>query len=200
MQTLNRQLNFKSKESSLRTLVCGLLCFLGLVGASIGQTTTNQKEQVTFHTPKTLYFSGEKIWFEAKVSLGEQLTSSQVLYAELVDRNSNSITNIKVPLQAGVALNFVPVSDQIPSDQYLLRVYTRISPYLDLNQGIAQQLITIINPKIPPREVASILPKGSCCQLWFFQHGRRTGCGFGSFHCQSIFSGRTKAVAICRSV
>jgi hypothetical protein len=155
MQTLNRQLNFKSKESSLRTLVCGLLCFLGIVGASIGQTTTNQKEQVTFHTPKTLYFSGEKIWFEAKVSLGEQPTSSQVLYAELVDRNSNSITHVKVPLLSGVALNFIPVSDQIPSDQYLLRVYTRISPYLDLNQGIAQQLVTIINPKIPPKEVAT---------------------------------------------
>jgi hypothetical protein len=77
------------------------------------------------------------------------------LYAELVDRNSNSITHVKVPLQAGVALNFIPISDQIPSDQYLLRVYTRISPYLDLNQGIAQQLVTIINPKIPPKEVAS---------------------------------------------
>jgi hypothetical protein len=72
-----------------------------------------------------------------------------------VDRNSNSITHVKVPLLSGVALNFIPVSDQIPSDQYLLRVYTRISPYLDLNQGIAQQLVTIINPKIPPKEVAT---------------------------------------------
>jgi hypothetical protein len=155
MQTLKRYLNSKSQKSGLNILICGLLCFLGLVGTSIGQTATNQKEQVYFHTPKTLYFSGEKIWFEAKVSLGERATSSQVLYAELVDRNSNSITHVKVPLLSGVALNFIPVSDQIPSDQYLLRVYTRISPYLDLNQGIAQQLVTIINPKIPPKEVAT---------------------------------------------
>ncbi len=148
------KISFKS-PSSLKALICGLLSFLGLVGTSLGQSANVPKEQVFFHTPKTLYFSGEKIWFEAKVSLGEQATSSQVLYAELVDRNSNSITHVKVPLQDGNALNFIPVSDQIPSDQYLLRVYTRISPYLDLNQGIAQQLVTIINPKIPPKELKS---------------------------------------------
>jgi hypothetical protein len=77
------------------------------------------------------------------------------LYAELVDRNSNSIAHVKVPLQAGKAVNFISISDQIASDHYLLRVYTRISPYLDLNQGVAQQLVTVINPKIPPKEATS---------------------------------------------
>lgn len=152
MQMLKR---FLKNTSSLKVLICGLLCFLGLTGSILGQALNGPKEQVFFHTPKTLYFSGEKIWFEAKVSLAEQATSSQVLYAELVDRNSNSIAHVKVPLQAGAALNFIPISDQIPSDQYLLRVYTRISPYLDLNQGIVQQLVTIINPKIPPKEVTA---------------------------------------------
>jgi hypothetical protein len=109
------------------------------------------KEQVQMHTPKTLYFSGEKLWFEARVMLGEQPTASQVLYAELVDRNSLSIVYVKVPLQEGQALNFIQLPEQIPSDHYLLRVYTRISPYLDVNKGIAQQLVTVINPRIPPK-------------------------------------------------
>ncbi len=99
------KISFKS-PSSLKALICGLLSFLGLVGTSLGQSANVPKEQVFFHTPKTLYFSGEKIWFEAKVSLGEQATSSQVLYAELVDRNSNSIAHVKVPLQDGNALEF----------------------------------------------------------------------------------------------
>jgi hypothetical protein len=99
---------FKS-PSSLNAFICGLLFFPGFVGTSLGQSANVSKEQVFFHTPKTLYFSGEKIWFEAKVSLGEQATSSQVLYAELVDRNSNSITHVKVPLQDGNALNYIPV-------------------------------------------------------------------------------------------
>jgi len=150
-----QMLKISPTRSSWKFLICGLLCLLGLVGPILGQSATGPKEQVFFHTPKTLYFSGEKIWFEAQVSLGTQPTSSQVLYAELLDRNSNSITHVKVPLQEGKALNFIPISDQIPSDQYLLRVYTRISPYLDWSQGVAQQLVTVINPKIPPRQNSS---------------------------------------------
>lgn len=129
-----------------------ILLVLGVAFPSRSQSGNGLKEQVFFHTPKTLYFSGDKIWFEAQVSLGAQPTSSQVLYAELVDRNSNSIAHVKVPLQEGKAVNFLPLSDQIASDHYLLRVYTRISPYLDLNQGVAQQLVTVINPKIPTKE------------------------------------------------
>lgn len=132
-----------------------ILLIFGFAFPSLSQSVNGLKEQVFFHTPKTLYFSGDKIWFEAQVSLGSQPSSSQVLYAELVDRNSNSIAHIKVPLQAGKAVNFISISDQIASDHYLLRVYTRISPYLDLNQGVAQQLVTVINPKIPPKEATS---------------------------------------------
>jgi hypothetical protein len=132
-----------------------LLFVIGVAFPSLSQSVDWIEEQVFFHTPKTLYFSGDKIWFEAEVSLGAQPSSSQVLYAELLDRNSNSIAHVKVPLQAGKAVNFIPLSDQIASDHYLLRVYTRISPYLDLNQGLAQQLVTVINPKIPPKEATS---------------------------------------------
>ncbi len=129
-----------------------LLFVLGFVSPGLGQSSAGLIEKVDFHTPKTLYFSGEKIWFDAQVSLGSQPSSSQVLYAELLDRNSNSIAHVKVPLQGGKAVNFISISDQIPSDHYLFRVYTRISPYLDLSQGLAQQFVTVINPKIPPKE------------------------------------------------
>jgi hypothetical protein len=131
------------------------LFLAGLVTVAAQAQALLPKEQVQMHTPKTLYFSGEKLWFEAQVRLGEQPTASQVLYAELVDRNSLSIVYVKVPLQDGQALNFIQLPEQIPSDHYLLRVYTRISPYLDVNQGIAQQLVTVINPRIPPKVAAS---------------------------------------------
>lgn len=125
-----------------------------LIQPAIGQSLTNPVERVSFHTPKTLYFSGEKIWFEAKVTMGSEPSVSQVVYAELIDRNSVSIIHTKVPLQNGEAVNFLKISDQIPSDHYLLRVYTRISPYLDINSGISQQFVTVINPRIPPKQSA----------------------------------------------
>ncbi|MDA0313944.1 MAG: hypothetical protein O2829_01735 [Bacteroidetes bacterium] len=177
MQILNSSLNHVNQKSSLKALIIGLMLVFGFESTSIGQSADRLKEEVFFHIPKTLYFNGEKIWFEAQVSLGEQATPSQVLYAELVDRNSNSITHVKVPLQAGKALNFIPISDQIASDQYLIRVYTRISPYLDLNQGIAQQLVTIINPKIPPKEVKSSNRQNS---LSFKSHPKGSAVNFSS--------------------
>ncbi len=116
-----------------------------------GQQLNIPKESVQFSTPKTLYLVGEKIWFEADVKSGQSVSPSQVLYAELVDRYSNSVTYTKFPLEGGKALNYLLISEAIPSDHYLFRVYTRISPYLDLEVGIAQQFVTVINPKIPPK-------------------------------------------------
>lgn len=155
MERLQVNLTQSHLNPGVKGILVLLLGVFGLAFPTLSQSFAGFKEQVFFHTPKTLYFSGDKIWFEAQVSLGAKPTSSQVLYAELVDRNANSVAHVKVPLQEGRAVNFIPLSDQIPSDHYLLRVYTRISPYLDLNQGIAQQLVTLINPKIPPKEVPS---------------------------------------------
>lgn len=131
------------------------LSSLFVLGSLNAQQVSRPLEEVSFHLPKTLYLVGEKIWFEAKVNSGQNPSPSQVLYAELVDRYSNSVSYTKVPLEQGKALNFLLLSGSIPSDQYLLRVYTRISPYLDLNLGIAQQYVTVINPKIPPKNSGS---------------------------------------------
>jgi hypothetical protein len=155
MERLPMNLHPTKGITRIRGIFVLILLVFGFAFPSLSQSVNGLKEQVFFHTPKTLYFSGDKIWFEAQVSLGTQPSSSQVLYAELVDRNSNSIAHVKVPLQTGKAVNFISISDQIASDHYLLRVYTRISPYLDLNQGVAQQLVTVINPKIPPKEATS---------------------------------------------
>lgn len=125
------------------------LCSSGIIHARQGEM---KKERVSFSTPKTLYFTGEKIWIDAAVSLGENPATSQVLYAELVDRNSSSVDYVKMPLIQGKAFNYFELAADVPSDHYLLRVYTRISPYLDQELGIAQQFVTVINPSIPPAE------------------------------------------------
>lgn len=133
------------------------LLFLGSIGEILAQKDSleGQVEKVTLSIPKTLYFPGEKIWIEAEVSLGQGPSPSQVLYAELVDAQNNSVDYVKIPLSSGKALNFFNIKPSIPSANYLLRVYTRISPYLDLEKGIAQQFITIINPNIPPQNEGS---------------------------------------------
>ncbi len=129
-----------------------LVLLVGLMscGVSLARQDEVKKESVSFSIPKTLYFTGEKIWIDAAVNLGENPTTSQVLYAELLDRNSASVAYVKMPLIQGKAFNYFQLAASLPSDHYLLRVYTRISPYLDQELGIAQQFVTVINPSIAP--------------------------------------------------
>lgn len=131
--------------------------------ASFGQNkaSAQQQEFVSFSTPKTLYFTGEKIWIEAEVNLSQGPSPSKILYAELIDAGSRSMAYTMIPLENGKALNYLIAPDQLPSAHYLLRVYTRMSAYLDQSTGIAQQLITVINPLIPPQnspEISPVLP------------------------------------------
>jgi hypothetical protein len=132
-----------------------MMLSLGILSINAGWARQSgvQKEIVSFSTPKTLYFTGEKIWIDAEVWLGEEFSPSQVLYAELVSRSSNSVAYVKMPLTEGKAFNYLQLKADVPSDNYLLRVYTRISPYLDQELGISQQFVTVINPTIPPTEV-----------------------------------------------
>jgi|TARA_R100000482_G_C5131051_1_gene151955 hypothetical protein len=113
------------------------------------------EEQVSYSIPKTIYFTEEKIWISAEVTQKGKPSSSQVLYAELLNRENESVHLAKILLEQGEALHFLEIPSNLPSDHYLLRIYTRISPLLNLENGMKQQLVTIFNPRIPPKVVAN---------------------------------------------
>ena len=148
---MSKEIGVKKNSVNVRIFMMILLGLMSVGGAWARQSL--KYESVSFSTPKTLYFTGEKIWIDAEVWLGEEPTTSQVLYAELVSRESNSVAYVKIPLSQGRAFNYLQLNSDIPSDHYLLRVYTRISPYLDQELGVAQLFVTVINPAIPPAEI-----------------------------------------------
>lgn len=125
-----------------------LVCFQAvLTFEAIAQV---ESEQVSFAIPKTLFFTDEKIWISGTVRVEEGLGMSKVFYAELIDQEHRSWAIGKFPIEEGKVFNYLELSASIPSGNYLLRVFTRISPYLDLESGLAQQLVTILNPALPP--------------------------------------------------
>ena len=130
--------------------VCLLILFL-LIGPkwSVGQELV--KEEVSFSIPKTLYFTGEKIWIDASVLQNGKASSSQVVYAELLDRQNQSVYLEKFLLEEGSVFHFLKIPGELVSDHYLLRVYTRISPLLAVENGLKQQFVTVFNPQKPPK-------------------------------------------------
>jgi hypothetical protein len=83
------------------------------------------------------------------MSAGEP-SPSKVIYMELLDRNGNTVVADLAKLERGQATSYLRIPTELPSDHYLLRVYTRISPYTSGAEGVFQSLVSIINPKKPP--------------------------------------------------
>ena len=131
---------------TLRILV--LVCMHA--GFAFQALAQSQSEKVSFSIPKTLFFTDEKIWINGEVQSRGKPGVSQVFYAELIDQENRAWAISKFPLKSGKVFNYMELPTSIPSGNYLLRVFTRISPYLDLKAGIAQQLVTILNPALPP--------------------------------------------------
>jgi hypothetical protein len=135
-------------KNKLITSICLWGCFQAILTFEASAQT--KVEQVGFSIPKTLFFTDEKIWISGTVQGGDSFEMSKVFYAELIDQEHRSWAIGKFPIEEGKVFNYLELPASIPSGNYLLRVFTRISPYLDLESGMAQQLVTILNPVLPP--------------------------------------------------
>ncbi|MDR7129357.1 hypothetical protein J2X69_001694 [Algoriphagus sp. 4150] len=124
---------------------------LGFCQTSLGQD--NGVEKVDFSIPKTIYFGGERVWIASQAMQSDIPAESKIIYAELVNRYNEAVAIAKMPLEEGKSFNFLQLPINLPSDNYLLRVFTRISPYQDLEEGLVQQFITVFNRNVPPTVV-----------------------------------------------
>ncbi|MDN3205439.1 hypothetical protein [Algoriphagus sediminis] len=125
--------------------------FLYALQSSAQNPTENlTAEIVDFDIPKSIYISGERLWVSIDISSKNEKVKSQIGYVEILNRNNQSVALGKFQLTDGKTINFLNLPNDIPSDHYLIRVFTRISPYLDFELGLRQKLITVVNPRIPP--------------------------------------------------
>lgn len=139
-----------NKLDLIKIVIVFTIC---LTVGSVKSHAQSRKEQVHFSIPKNIYFGGERIWVSSKVEQGNEAIESKIIYAELLNRYNESVAIAKMPLEDGNSFNFLKIPQNLPSDHYLLRVFTRISPYQDFDLGMAQQFITVFNRLAPPAVV-----------------------------------------------
>jgi len=94
------------------------------------------QEKIHLHTDRTMYISGEKIWFKAYVVdayYHQTPTYSQYAYIELINSSDSLIYRVKVSKDDnGLFYGYLFLSDLLPEGEYTLRAYTR---YVVENQG-----------------------------------------------------------------
>lgn len=133
-------------RKNILLLLVSLLSFKHLQGQQ-----ANLEEEVYAFTSEEYVMPGEHLWVEARVLHNGTATPSVVLYMELLNREGVPVIQEMTPIRDGLAEGYLVIHELLPSDYYLLRVYTKVSPYFSVEKGIHHQLIAVINPAIPPK-------------------------------------------------
>jgi len=139
-----------------------------------GQLSNNQPalgivlEEVGLLTDRTLYISGENIWFKAFVSIKnrqENRQLSNIFYIELY-QNKQAVVKRKFQIVDGYVQGMLTIPEEIPSANYYLRAYTQYQRNFP-PETFFTTLLSIINPEIPirksktrPVKLVEIIPEG----------------------------------------
>lgn len=128
-----------------------LCCRLSLAWAMQEPNLSSFSEQVYVHKSKSIAVTGETIPFSVEIRLIDKPSFSKMAYADLISRQGERVTGTIIPLESGKADAYLKIPDGIPSDHYLLRVYSRLAGSMGDENHYHHSLITVINPKIPPQ-------------------------------------------------
>lgn len=128
--------------------------FFGFLTQAMAQTTVRLEEEVRAFVSEEYVMPKEDLWLEIEVTYQDRPTPSKVAYMELVSRDGISVKQDMVKLVSGRASAYLTIPDNLPSDYYLLRIYTRNSPNLSVERGVVHKIIGVINPNVPPPPLA----------------------------------------------
>lgn len=138
--------------STLRKyLIIQVILLISIVHWSYSQKTDFQNiENVKLATDRSLYLSGEQIWYSASYTLNpiNSQPLSKLLYVELFDNEQKLVVSQKVTIKNGIANGMIPLSEQLVSGYYILRAYTRYQENFPVWQ-MTMVILSIVNPDHP---------------------------------------------------
>ncbi|SHM92794.1 hypothetical protein SAMN04488057_104413 [Cyclobacterium lianum] len=114
------------------------------------EIATIPKEDIAVQLSNRVVLTEELLWLDIKVWAQNEPSPSKVIYMELLDREGVPVIQDMANLNKGRSQAYLEIPSTINSDHYLLRVYTRISPFTSGSEGVFQGIIAIINPEKPP--------------------------------------------------
>ncbi|WP_114749152.1 hypothetical protein [Pleomorphovibrio marinus] len=125
----------------------------------MAQQAQIRNERVQVFVSDRHLVTGEDLWLDINVFLNEAPSPVKVVYAEILDREGTSVSQQLIGVSKGHARGFLPVPENLDTDNYLLRVYTRSSPYTSGETGVYHDIIAVINPESAPNPNAPLPDK-----------------------------------------
>ncbi len=131
-----------------------LLLLFAILSTNLWARQTQQnhvpREVVHVHSAQSIAVAGERIPLSIRITMDQAPSSSNFAYADLISRNGKRFGGAVIPLDKGKANAYLTIPENTPSDHYLLRVYSRYAASINDASQYHQELISVINPAIPP--------------------------------------------------
>jgi TonB family protein len=110
-------------------------------------------EKVYLVSDKPFYKPGETVWFSVFLVNGtdnKASSTSEMLYAELIDPKGNSVKKIHLLASDGVAKGDFEIAETMPGGIYKIRAYTKYMQLLDPNACFEKtiQVQAVVTPRI----------------------------------------------------
>lgn len=112
----------------------------------------NYQEKIFLHTDKTVYATGEILWFKAYLTdaVTNQFSPlSKIAYVEIINDENRPLLQAKVDINSGSGSGSFIIPSSIRTGNYLLRAYTNWMKNFD-SHFYFEEPISIINPDKKP--------------------------------------------------
>ncbi len=119
----------------------------------------NYNEKIFLHTDKTIYATGEIIWYKAYVTdaVTNNFSSlSKICYVEVIGSDNKPVLQAKTDIDSGKGNGSFVIPSSIRSGNYLIRSYTNWMKNFDPSFYFEQPL-TIINPDKKPEVIKNTI-------------------------------------------
>lgn len=140
----------------------------------------NYQEKVFLHTDKTVYATGEILWFKAYVTDAASTNFSRlskICYVEIINDDNKPVLQAKIDIDSGRGNGSFQIPSSIRSGNYIIRAYTNWMKNFDARYYFVQ-VISIINPnKKPLANIADTLHEND---IRFFPEGGNIVYGFNN--------------------
>ncbi len=106
------------------------------------------QEKVFLHTDKTVYITGEILWFKCYITdaVSNHLSAlSKICYIEVINNDNRQLLQAKIAIDSGTGNGSITIPSSIRTGNYLLRAYTSWMKNFDPGFYF-EQSISIINP------------------------------------------------------
>lgn len=121
-----------------------------MVDSAFSKQFNNLIEQTNLVTDRTLYLSGETVWFSGCIVIKDAAKCgiSNVLYIELIDQEQKSTVKKKYSIENGFTSGSFVIPEETLSGIYFLRAYTQFNKNQSPETFFVKPL-TVINPERP---------------------------------------------------